>query len=393
MSNFTSPKAATVSIFGSTGSIGRQALDVIRDSADPPQVHALSANSNFEALCVQIGEFRPKVVVVGSLAMAHQVSERFAWLECRVGAEGLSQSAGEAEIALNAVVGFAGLSVTMGAVRAGRRLALANKESLVAAGPVVRKAMENSRAEIVPVDSEHAAIHQCLRAGRVTEVERLILTSSGGPFRTMSIEALSKVTKADALRHPTWAMGPKITVDSSTLMNKALEIIEAVELFSVRPDQVEVVVHPESIVHSMVGFVDGSLLAQLSQPDMRLPIAYALGYPQRLAPAYGAIDFAKALALHFEAPRREIFRGLDFAYRALEVGRGAPAWLNAINEVAVTSFLEDRINWGDIYPIIAESLELFMPVDLNSAQDVMDLDQMARVRCLEVIDKKFASPR
>ncbi len=393
MSNFTSPKAATVSIFGSTGSIGRQALDVIRDSADPPQVHALSANSNFEALCVQIGEFRPKVVVVGSLAMAHQVSERFAWLECRVGAEGLSQSAGEAEIALNAVVGFAGLSVTMGAVRAGRRLALANKESLVAAGPVVRKAMENSRAEIVPVDSEHAAIHQCLRAGRVTEVERLILTSSGGPFRTMSIEALSKVTKADALRHPTWAMGPKITVDSSTLMNKALEIIEAVELFSVRPDQVEVVVHPESIVHSMVGFVDGSLLAQLSQPDMRLPIAYALGYPQRLAPAYGALDFAEELALHFEAPRREIFRGLDFAYGALEVGRGAPAWLNAINEVAVTNFLEDRINWGDIYPVIAESLELFMPVDLNSAQDVMDLDQIARVRCLEVIDKKFASPR
>lgn len=393
MSNFPTPKAETVSIFGSTGSIGVQALEVIRNSESPLAIHALSANSNLELLCVQISEFNPRVVVVGSAEMAGAIRERFAGLKCRIGSEGLSESAGEADVALNAVVGFAGLSVTLGALAAGRRLALANKESLVAGGAVVRAALANSGAEIVPVDSEHAAIHQCLRAGSVSEVARLVLTTSGGPFRSTSAEALASVSKADALRHPTWSMGPKITVDSSTLMNKALEIIEAVELFSVRPDQVEVVVHPQSVVHSMVGFVDGSLIAQLSEPDMRLPIAYALGYPARCAPEYGTIDFSRSFELGFEPPRREVFRGLDFAYHALEIGNGAPAWLNAVNEVAVTNFLDDRINWCDIYPVIESSLELFVPVELKSVQDVVALDQMARLRCWEVIEKKFASPR
>ena len=390
MSNANTSQPVTVSIFGSTGSIGRQALEVVRSSNERLAVHALSVHSNLDALCEQIREFLPKVVVVRDHEMAQAVIDRFPGVSVRVGGDGLYETAHEADVALNAVVGFAGLSVTLGAIDGGRRLALANKESLVAAGPIVKAALSRSASEIVPVDSEHAAIHQCMRSGNRNEVARVILTSSGGPFRTRDQASLSLVTKSDALQHPTWAMGPKITVDSSTLMNKALEIIEAVELFDLAPSEVEVVVHPESIVHSLVAFVDGSIMAQLSSPDMRLPIAYALWYPQRNSPEFGKMDFSRALSLNFEPPRRDVFKGIDFAYEALRLGSGAPAWLNAVNEVAVAHFLTEEIRWVDLYPVIEAAMEKFEPVSLVSAADVVELDQIARLRCLEVIEKHFA---
>ncbi|MDA8261807.1 MAG: 1-deoxy-D-xylulose-5-phosphate reductoisomerase [Actinomycetota bacterium] len=378
----------SLSIFGSTGSIGRQALEVVRASAGRFTVHALSANSSLEDLALQIAEFRPPVAVVGTSEMASELCERFPWLSCRVGRSGLYEVAGEAEIALNAVVGFSGLSVTLGALEAGKRLALANKESLVAAGPVVHAAMEASKGEIVPVDSEHAAIHQCLRGYPHTEVARLLLTSSGGPFRERAEADLASVTKDEALKHPTWSMGPKITVDSSTLMNKALEIIEAVELFGVEPAKVEVVVHPESIVHSMVEYVDGAVLAQLSRPDMRLAIGYALGYPERMPTKYGELDFTSRLSLHFEPPRRSVFKGIDLAFEALRAGAGAPAWLNAANEVAVDAFLQGRIRWIEIYEVIEATMERFEPTRFSSADEVIALDQIARLRCSEVIGRR-----
>ncbi|MDA8197285.1 MAG: 1-deoxy-D-xylulose-5-phosphate reductoisomerase [Actinomycetota bacterium] len=378
-------ESVKVSIFGSTGSIGVQALDVIKGSGGRLEVYGLSANSNVEVLSQQIAQFSPEVVVVGSEEMATSISERFSKVRVEVGGEGLGQVAMEADVALNAVVGFAGLRVTLGAIAGGKRVALANKESLVAAGPLVRMKLEESTSEIVPVDSEHAAIHQCLRGGSHNEVKRLILTSSGGPFRRFSATELEGVTVADALNHPTWKMGPKITVDSSTLMNKALEVIEAYELFDVTSDQIDVVVHPESIVHSLVEFVDGSQIAQISRPDMRLPIAYALNYPERVSPVYGGLSYSDGLTLHFEEARRSIFRGLDFAYMALEIGDGAPTWLNAANEVAVDAFLRERIRWTDIYRVIEGSFESFEKWTFSDFESVLSLDELARRRASELV--------
>ncbi len=378
-------EAITVSIFGSTGSIGLQTIDVIKASGGRLSVYGLSAHSNTDVLSAQIADLSPEVVVVGSDQMAAVIKERFPKLRVEVGGEGLFSVAMEADVALNAVVGFAGLQVTLGAIEGGKRIALANKESLVAGGPLVRERMAESTSLIVPVDSEHAAIHQCLRSGYYQEVRRLILTSSGGPFRSYSANDLESVSVADALNHPTWKMGPKITVDSSTLMNKALEVIEAYELFEVDPRQIDVVVHPESIVHSLVEFVDGSQIAQLSRPDMRLPIAYALNYPERLEPVYGGLSYTDGLTLHFEEPRRSIFRGLDFAYMALELGNGAPTWLNAANEVAVDAFLKEQIRWVDIYRVIEGSFESFEKWTFSDFESVLSLDEVARRRASELV--------
>ena len=275
----------TVSLMGSTGSIGTQALDVLRGEAERFSVYALAAQSSADELVAQAAEFRPRVVVIGDAALFATVRDRVPQgTEVLVGEEGMVAAAQGADVVLNAVVGFAGLPVTMAALEAGRRLALANKESLIAAAPIVQKARRTPGAEIVPVDSEHCALHQCLAALQgTTDVARLILTASGGPFRGWPAERLDTVTIADALAHPTWSMGPKITIDSSTLMNKGLEVIEAHELFGVDYDRIGIVVHPQSIVHSMVELRDGSTLAQLSEPDMRLPIGYALGWPDRAA--------------------------------------------------------------------------------------------------------------
>ena len=336
----------TVSLVGSTGSIGTQAIEVVERCPDRFRVVALGAHRSVELLAEQAQRLRPEVVAIGDPASASRLAGLLpAGVELVVGTEGLASIAVLAEVAVNGVVGFAGLPVTLAALGAGRRLALANKESIIAGAPVVQRARRTPGAEIIPVDSEHCAVHQCLRAGEVTDVARLLLTASGGPFRGASRDELATVDVAAALAHPTWSMGPKITVDSSTLMNKGLEVIEAHELFGVPYDAIDVVVHPQSVVHSMVEFADGAAVAQLSLPDMRLPIGYALAYPGRLPVPFGAIDWTTLSMLEFEEPDRVLFPCLDLAYRAGRTGDLAPAWLNAANEVAVAAFLDGRIAW------------------------------------------------
>jgi 1-deoxy-D-xylulose-5-phosphate reductoisomerase len=281
---------------------------------------------------------------------------------------------------VNAVVGFAGLPVTLQTLKRGKRLALANKESLIAAGPVVQPLRGTPNASIVPVDSEHCAVHQCLRSSEAAgrELDTLLLTASGGPFRGKSRDELAKVNVAEALKHPTWSMGPKITVDSSTLMNKGLEVIEAHELFGVAYDDIDVVVHPQSIIHSMVTFVDGATIAQLSLPDMRLPIAYAIAWPQRFDVPFGRIDWAQLQRLDFETPDRSTFRCLDLAYAAGRTGGSAPAWLSAANEVAVDAFLAGRISWLQIAEVNDATLQRHDGLALASADDVLAADAQAR---------------
>ena len=282
-----------VAVIGSTGSIGTQTLDVLRSSPSRFVVSALGAARSFELLAAQAEEFHPAVVAIADAAFQARLAALLpAGVELRAGPEALCSLVETADVVLNSVVGFAGLGVTVAALRQGRRLALANKESLVAGAPVVQRARATPGAELLPVDSEHGAIHQCLACGRAEAVARIVITASGGPFRGRTAADLASVSLADALAHPTWQMGPKITIDSSTLMNKGLEVIEARELFGVDYDHIEVVVHPQSIVHSMVEFCDGTTIAQLSMPDMRLPIGYALGYPDRLDHRYGSLDFA-----------------------------------------------------------------------------------------------------
>ena len=285
----------------------------------------------------------------------------------------------------NAVVGFAGLPVTLAALNAGKRLALANKESLIAGGPVVQAVRSTPGAEIVPVDSEHSALHQCLRAGRAAEVARLLLTASGGPFFGRSAEELAGVSVEDALAHPTWQMGPKVTIDSSTLMNKGLEVIEAHELFGVPYDRIEVVVQPQSVVHSMVEFCDGSTVAQLSLPDMRLPIGYALAYPERPTVPFGAVDWGRLGRLDFALPDTETFRCLALAYQAGRAGGTAPATLNAANEVAVAAFLEGRIGFLDIVGIVEGTLGRLDPAPADSLEAVLALDADARAAAASLV--------
>jgi 1-deoxy-D-xylulose-5-phosphate reductoisomerase len=353
-----------VVILGSTGSIGTQALDVLATQRDRYRVVALASGSNTELLAAQAKEFG----VPADLARA-----------CADDPGALAELAalGDADVVLNAVVGFAGLPATLSALEAGKRLALANKESLIAAGPVVAKARAAGGGEIVPVDSEHSAIYQCLRGGRTSEVRRIILTASGGPFRGRTADELRNVRPADALAHPTWNMGDKITIDSSTLMNKGLEVIEARELFGVDFDQIDVVVHPQSIVHSMVEFSDGATIAQLSMPDMRLPIGLALAAPERLPVPYGAMDWSQVRELTFEVPDRATFRCLDLAYEAGRAGGTAPAILSASNEVAVRAFLDGRIGWFQIAAIVEEILHAGSG-NADEVADVLDADRRAR---------------
>ncbi|MHB1534278.1 MAG: 1-deoxy-D-xylulose-5-phosphate reductoisomerase [Acidimicrobiales bacterium] len=381
----------TVSLVGSTGSIGTQAVDVIRAEPGHYRVVAIGAATSVDALVAQAVELRPERVAIFDNARAAELTDRLpAGIEVLAGAEALAGIATDADVVVNGVVGFAGLPVTLAALKAGRRLALANKESLIAGGPVVQAARATPGAEIVPVDSEHCAVHQCLRAilgekgmAELPElaaapIRRVVLTASGGPFRGRHRRSLADVTIADALAHPTWSMGPKITVDSSTLMNKGLEVIEAHELFGVGYDRIDVVVHPQSIVHSMVETTDGATLAQLSLPDMRLPIGYALAYPERLATPFGAIDWAALRHLDFEPPDREAFPCLDLAYQAGAAGGTAPAFLNGANEVAVDAFLNGRIRWVDIPSVIADALEDHSPVHPDSVTDVLDADASGR---------------
>lgn len=371
----------SVSIAGSTGSIGRQALEVIDRDGDAFAVTALAAGHASDALVEQVRRFEPELVALPNAQEAAALVGRIdASVRVLEGEEGLAEVAAHADICVNGVVGFAGLPVTLSALGAGRRLALANKESLIAAGPVVRRVLAAGGGSIVPVDSEHAAIHQCLHgqaAGR--GVARLWLTASGGPFRETPAEQLAQVTVAEALAHPTWSMGAKITVDSSTLMNKGLEVLEARELFDVPLHHVSVVVHPQSIVHSMVEFTDGSTLAQLSRPDMRLPISYALHFPERGQLAFSPLDLTEATELRFEPPDRSRFPCLDLAYAAGSAGEAGPAWISAANEVAVEAFLNGAISWAQIAELLEASLAEVPDVELAELADVVAVDAEARV--------------
>jgi 1-deoxy-D-xylulose-5-phosphate reductoisomerase len=355
-----------VVVLGSTGSVGTQALDVIARHPDEYRVVALAAGRNVELLAEQARKFGVPTDAARS---------------CLDEPDALADLAAhpDADVVLNAVVGFAGLPATIGALEAGKRLALANKESLIAAGPIVAKARAAGGGEIVPVDSEHSAIWQCLRSGRHAEVNRIVLTASGGPFRGRTAGELASVTRADALRHPTWQMGDKITIDSSTLMNKGLEVIEAHELFGIDFDRIDVVVHPQSIVHGMVEFCDCATVAQLSTPDMRLPIGLALGAPERLPEAFGAIDWSTVGTLTFEPPDPTTFRCLALAYQAGRVGGTAPAVLSAANEIAVEAFLAERIPWTGIAEIVEEVLNAGTG-SADEVADVLDADDLARER-------------
>ena len=366
-----------VAIAGSTGSIGVQTLDVVASSDGAYEVVALAAGSSSAALIEQAKVHRPRLVAVADPVARAEVAAALPWAEVT---GDLADLAATADVVVNAVVGFAGLPVTLATLRAGRRLALANKESLIAAGPVVAPLRAVPGAEIVPVDSEHCAIHQCLRASDrpAHEVARLLLTASGGPFRGHTLDELRGVTVAEALRHPTWSMGPKITIDSSTLMNKGLEVIEAHELFGTGYDEIDVVVHPQSVVHSMVEFRDGSVIAQLSMPDMRLPIAYALGHPDRATVPYGRIDWSTMALLDFAAPDVATFRCLSLAYAAGRTGGTAPAWLSAANEVAVEAFLDGALGWADIAAVIESAMDAHDGAVPATVEDVLAADESAR---------------
>jgi 1-deoxy-D-xylulose-5-phosphate reductoisomerase len=378
-----------VSLVGSTGSIGTQAIDVVRAEPERYRVVALGAHSSVDQLAAQAAELRPEVVAIADASLAAKLEELVPkGITVTAGPEALAAIATDADVVVNGVVGFAGLPVTLAALQAGRRLALANKESLIAGGPVVQRARSTPGAEIVPVDSEHCAVHQCLRGNPAERVARIVLTASGGPFRGRTSEQLASVTVDEALAHPTWSMGPKITVDSSTLMNKGLEVIEANELFQVGYDRVEVVVHPQSIVHSMVEYTDGATIAQLSMPDMRLPISYALAYPDRGLAPWGAIDWATLGRLDFEPPDLAAFPCLRLAYEAGRAGGDAPATLNAANEVAVAAFLDGLISWLAIAEVIEATLQGHDGGSLETADDVVDADRRARERARREVERR-----
>ena len=371
---------SSVAILGSTGSIGTQTLDIIRARPDEYRVAALGAARSVDLLAEQAQRFRPDIVAIADASRAAALAERLPdTVELLAGSDAMAAAASVADTVINGVVGFAGLPVTLAALEAGKRLGLANKESLIAAAPVVQRARATAGAAIIPVDSEHCAVHQCLRANDQPEaVSEIVLTASGGPFRGRSRAELEAVSVADALAHPTWQMGPKITIDSSTLMNKGLEVIEAHELFGISYDRIEIVVHPQSIVHSMVTYCDGATVAQLSKPDMRLCIGYALAYPDRLDVAYGAIDWAELGRLDFEPPDRDAFGCIDLAYEAGRASETAPAWLNAANEVAVQAFLDGRIRWIDIAPLLEEALGLWPGTKADDVEAVLAADGEAR---------------
>jgi 1-deoxy-D-xylulose-5-phosphate reductoisomerase len=366
-----------VAIAGSSGSVGTQTLEVVRAEAGEYEVVALGVGSSVDVLVEQAKEFRPAVVAVADPSRRAEVADALPFATV-VGE--FSDLIEGADVVVNAVVGFAGLPVTLATLRAGKRLALANKESLIAAGPIVQPLRRVPGAEIVPVDSEHCAVHQCLRSsfdnGR--EVSRILVTASGGPFRGRTLDDLADVTVDQALAHPTWTMGPKITIDSSTLMNKGLEVIEAHELFGVPYDQIEVVVHPQSVVHSMVEYTDGSIIAQLSLPDMRLPIGYALGYPNRIGTPFGRIDWARLGSLDFEVPDTATFQCLALAYEAGRAGGTAPAALSAANEVAVDAFLAGGITWRGIAEVCKHALDRHDAGEPSTVDDVIAADAEAR---------------
>lgn len=378
-----------ITILGSTGSIGTQTLDVVRWHPDMFSVYAIVANNSADKLIEQAREFQPEVVVINNTEHYTKIKEALNDLPIKVfaGEDAVNQVAAMqcVDIVVTAMVGYAGLASTMAAIKAGRRIALANKETLVVAGELITHMVHEYHAEIVPVDSEHGAIFQCLVGEREKEVDKLIITASGGPFRQMNIDQLQHVKASDALKHPTWQMGAKITIDSASLMNKGFEVMEARWLFGMTDEHIDVVVHPQSIVHSMVQFVDGSIKAQLGMPDMRLPIQYALAYPDRIESQIERMDFAKISTLTFEKPDMERFPNLRLAFEALHKGGNAPCVLNAANEVVVAAFLKDKISFTGMSKIIEKVLNQASFIKRPTYEQLVETDKTARALTLSLI--------
>lgn len=381
----------TLSILGSTGSIGTSTLAVVSKFPDRFRVAAIAGGNNVGLLAEQIRIFRPNVAAVAAEKAAEELRNMCGNLGVRIysGVEGLIQvaAAEEADITVSSIVGTAGLVPTMAAIRAGKDIALANKEVLVAAGELVMAECRSRNVRIFPVDSEHSAIFQCLQAGERRDVRRLILTASGGPFRDMNREELANVTLEQALKHPNWSMGRKITIDSATLMNKGLEVIEAHWLFDVDPERISVLIHPQSIVHSLVEFRDGSVVAQLGVPDMKGPIAYALSFPERLPDAAPALDLASIATLTFKEPDMDLFPCLGYAYDALAAGGSMPAVLSAANEVAVKHFLDGKIAYHDIAKVISRTMDAHKPSKLATVEEALTTDLWARGEAERAIKK------
>ena len=374
-------KKKKIAILGSTGSIGTQALQVIEEHADLYEAYVLTANHRVELLIEQARRFMPEAVVIANEDKYEVLRDALADLPVKVyaGAEALCQIVQErpVDVVLTAMVGFAGLRPTISAIKAGKAIALANKETLVVAGELINRLANDYHADIIPVDSEHSAIFQCL-AGEVSPVEKIILTASGGPFRTFSHEQLASVTKAQALKHPNWSMGAKITIDSASMMNKGFEVIEAKWLFGVEPGQIQVVVHPQSIVHSAVQFADGAVKAQLGMPDMRVPIQYAFSYPLRLQSSFERLDLFRVGTLTFEEPDTRRFRNLALAYEALHEGGNMPCIVNAANEIVNRAFLEDRIGFLQMSDVIANTMRKTSFVKKPTYEDYLQTDAEAR---------------
>lgn len=376
-------------ILGSTGSIGTQALDVIKNKKDGFKVIAISANSNIKKLSQQIKEFNPKYAIVMSQESAEQLKNMIGNSDTKilVGIEGMEYvvTLEEVDMVLTSVVGMIGLRPTIAAIRANKDIALANKETLVVGGPLIKKELENSTSKILPVDSEHNALFQCLNGEKKHTVNKLILTASGGPFRGKKIDELKDVSPAMALKHPRWNMGRKISIDSATLMNKGLEVIEAHFLFDIEYDKINVIIHPQSIIHSMVEYIDGSIIAQLSNTDMRHPIQYALEYPNRTKAAIGYLDLLKNNCLTFEEPDLETFECLQLAYNAGKIGGTMPAVVNIANEEAVELFLNEKIKFLDIPKVIKSSMEKFKSKNEFDLEYILLLESEVRNYVRELV--------
>ena len=375
-------KKRQLAILGSTGSIGTQALEVVSEHSDLFEVYALTANNQVDLLINQARKYMPEVVVIANERKYPELKEALEDLPIKVwaGADAIAQmvQSEPIDMVLTAMVGYSGLRPTISAIKAGKAIALANKETLVVAGELIMKLAAEHKVPILPVDSEHSAIFQCLTGAYDNSIEKILLTASGGPFRRKTLEELATVTKAQALRHPNWTMGAKITIDSASMMNKGFEMIEAKWLFDVTPDQVQVVVHPQSVIHSMVQFEDGAVIAQLGIPDMKLPIAYAFSFPTRMRSMAPRLDFNQYSTLTFEEPDMERFRNLAFAFEAARQGGNMPCILNAANEVVVAAFLQDRIGFLQMSDVIERTMRKASFIVNPSYEDYVATDTEAR---------------
>ncbi len=381
-----------IAVLGSTGSIGKNTLRVASHLKEEIQVTVLAAHSNIDLLELQAQEYHPQLIAVYDEAKAKILQKRIPAIPVVSGIEGLKLAAScpDVNFVVSAISGMIGLIPTLAAIEAGKGIGLANKEALVAGGHLVMDLAKKHRVPIIPIDSEHSAIFQCLQGESKKSLRRIILTASGGPFRTFSREQLQKITIQQALKHPTWAMGPKVTIDSSTLMNKGLEVIEAYWLFGVSVDQISVLVHPQSIIHSMVEFVDSSIIAQLGEPSMILPIQYALTYPDRLPGLLPSFDFIKNNRLEFFEPDLKAFRCLHLAFDAIKVGGTMPCFMNAANEVLVDHFLNNRLEWTEIASHLEKLMQHYQPQQIHSLEDILEADSQARKRAKTVHSSPLA---